>query len=265
MKNNVYNLTLNESKEFLKNENCIEFLENGLTDEFSPQWDDLARLYILIRNRKPFQVLEFGSGFSTLVIAFALKKNWEDYLSLISSKGIDEKDLTFNKPRLYSLESSEKWMKNTMKKIKDASFEAFTEINYSRVVISEYMGQICYFYKNLPDIVPDFVYLDGPDPSTVEGKINGLSFKNIQRTVMAADILKYESTLLPGFFMIVDGRSNNSRFLKRMLKREYEINYHLNADVTTFKLKEERLGRKNIFGWEAYNGDDVHFAGEKIN
>ena len=153
---------------------------------------------------------------------------------------------------MVSIESSEKWMKNTKEKIKNAGLENFADVVFSKVKIAEYEGQICHFYDNLPDVVPDFVYLDGPDPSTVEGNISGLSFQNPKRTVMSGDILKYESTLLPGFFMIVDGRTNNARFLERMLKRTYDVQYHEGADVTTFELNEPRLGGENIFGWEAY-------------
>jgi hypothetical protein len=119
--------------------------------------------------------------------------------------------------------------------------------------------QVCHFYLNLPDIVPDFVYLDGPTPSSVQGEINGLSFSNPKRTVMSGDILKYESTLLPGFFMIIDGRTNNARFLQRMLKRSYDVNYHDLANVTTFELNEHRLGKKNIYGREAYMDLTVNF------
>ena len=132
------------------------------------------------------------------------------------------------------------------------------------VTIAEYRGQLCHFYDTLPDIVPDFVYLDGPDPATVQGSINGLSFQNPHRTVMSGDLLKYESTLVPGFFMILDGRNNNARFLQRMLTRDYTIQYHEVADVTTFELTEPRLGQKNIFGWEAYSGTTVTFAGQQI-
>ena len=38
-----------------------------------------------------------------------------------------------------------------------------------------------------------------------------------------------------------------------MLTRDYEVKYHEDADVTTFELIEPRLGRKNIYGWGAYN------------
>ena len=44
--------------------------------------------------------------------------------------------------------------------------------------------------------------------------------------------------------MIVDGRTNNARFMQKMLKRSYEVRYHEGADVTTFELNETRLGKK---------------------
>lgn len=163
-----------------------------------------------------------------------------------------------------SLESAEKWRDNTIAKVEAAALSEFSEIAVSTVTVAEHRGQLCHFYDELPDVVPDFVYLDGPDPATVEGSINGLSFQNPKRTVMSSDILKYESTLLPGFFMIVDGRTNNARFLQRMLTREYTIQYYEGGDVTTFELTEPRLGRKNIFGWEAYSGTPVTFAQQQI-
>lgn len=262
---NIFQLTTGEAKKYLEEEGCADFLVQGIDNELNPEWDDLARLYKLVRDRKPFKILEFGSGFSTLVMAFALKKNWKEYVDLNSKKGIKESDLKFGRPHLVALESSKKWKENSINKIKSVEFDNFADIVFSEIEIAEYDGQICHFYRDLPNIVPDFIYLDGPDPLTVKGDINGLSFQNIKRTVMAADPVKYESTLLPGFFMIVDGRSNNSRFLKRILKRKYEVNYHKEADVTTFELSEDRLGRKNIFGWEAYNNMDIYFANDKIN
>ena len=40
-----------------------------------PQYSDLARPHYLIRSRKVFSILEFGLGWSTLVMADALKNN----------------------------------------------------------------------------------------------------------------------------------------------------------------------------------------------
>jgi len=259
----IYNISKIEAKELLEAEGCLDFLKHGIDQELSPEWDDLARIYFLVRKRKPFKVLEFGSGFSTLIIAYALKKNWNEYLKGLSD---NEKPVrNYEKPHLVALESSEKWQKNTLKKLSTVNLSDYASINFSDVEIAEYKGQICHYYKNLPDIVPDFVYLDGPDPATVQGDINGLSFNNPLRTVMSADILKYESTLLPGFFMIVDGRTNNCRFLERNFQRKYKYNYYKYADVSTFELNEDRLGRKNVFGWEAYSDKPVYFANRKIS
>ncbi len=243
-----------QAKDYLVANGLNDLLKAGWQEELPPKWDDLARLHKLVRERKPFQILEFGSGFSTIVMASAMKTNWEEYKRLITGK---QADRVYPQPCMVSIESSEKWRDNTQMKIQKAKLEDFSEVVFSKVKIAEYQGQICHFYKKLPDVVPDFIYLDGPDPATVEENINGLSFQNPKRTVMAGDILKYESTLLPGFFMIVDGRTNNARFLQRMLTRSYEIKYHQKADVTTFELKEPRLGRKNIFGHEAYTGNEA--------
>ena len=247
---NIYAISDVEGKSLLEMHGVADLLLEGSNLEIKPKWDDLARLYMLVRKRKPFQILEFGSGFSTIVMAYALKQNWEEYLESCKTSQ------KWSRPRMVSIESSKKWMQNTITKIEKSKLSEFAKNIFSTVSIAEYQGQVCHFYNELPDIVPDFVYLDGPDPSTVKGSINGLSFKNPKRTVMSGDMLKYESTLLPGFFMIIDGRTNNARFLQRMLTREYAVHYHSQADTTTFELIETRLGIKNIFGWEAYDCDN---------
>jgi hypothetical protein len=116
--------------------------------------------------------------------------------------------------------------------------------------VGAFNGQFCSFYERLPDVVPDFVFLDGPDPAMVEGQINGLSFQNPVRTVMAGDLLLMESTLLPGFYMVVDGRTNNARFLARNLQRPYGICWRRALDLTTFEMREKKLGYRNVFGYE---------------
>lgn len=72
-----YQITESEAEAFLKSEGVVEIIKHGNEEEMKPKWDDLARLYYLVRERKPFEILEFGSGFSTLVMSEALKRNWE--------------------------------------------------------------------------------------------------------------------------------------------------------------------------------------------
>jgi hypothetical protein len=143
--------------------------------------------------------------------------------------------------KCFSLETSKKWLRNTNDKLKTNNLSDFVEISLSKCVISEFQGQTCHFYKSLPDIVPDFVYLDGPDPMDVKGSINGISMQNCKRTVMSADMLKYESTLLPGFSMLVDGRTNNARFLHRMFTRRFSSFHCKEKDITFFQLNERPL------------------------
>jgi hypothetical protein len=69
---------------------------------------------------------------------------------------------------------------------------------------------------------------------------------------MAADLLLMESILLPGTFILVDGRTNNARFLKNNFQRNFEMSWDKDGDVTSFELQEERLGKYNVLGSDFY-------------
>jgi len=205
--------------------------------------EDLVRIHRLIRKRKSFTVLEFGVGFSTLIIADALKKNKADWMKLEKQPKIRNR-FQF---QCFSVDTSQEWM-DVAKERLPSELEDFVQFQHSKVKIGTHNGQICHFYENLPDIIPDFIYLDGPDPKAVEGSINGMTFQCSERTVMSGDLLLMEPILLPGTFVLVDGRTNNARFLKNNLKREYEIIWDRKGDVTTLELREERLGKYNLLG-----------------
>lgn len=208
-----------------------------------PHLDDLARIHQLIRKRKSFTVLEFGVGFSTIVIADALRKNELEWSTLDKKPAVRNRFMFKN----FSVDSSKEWIDKSKERMPEI-LESYVEFHFSRVKIGTHNGQLCHFYESLPDIVPDFIYIDGPDPKTVEGSINGLTFQCDERTVMAGDLLLMEPILLPGTFIIIDGRTNNARFLQNNLKRNYIVNWERDGDVTTFELNEERLGKYNILG-----------------
>ena len=53
----------------------------------------------------------------------------------------------------------------------------------------------------------DLYCLDGPGGGDVRGEINGVSFVNCpERTVVSGDLLKIESTFLPGTMILVSNR-----------------------------------------------------------
>tara|TARA_Y100000310_G_scaffold345042_1_gene461348 strand:+ start:463 stop:702 length:240 start_codon:yes stop_codon:yes gene_type:complete len=75
-----------------------------------------------------------------------------------------------------------------------------------------------------------------------------MSFQCDERTVMSGDLLLMESTFLPGTRILVDGRTNNARFLERNFTRSYNVQWDLEEDITTFDLEEKRLGKYNVLG-----------------
>ena len=228
-------------------EGAFDAVSGKLNIPFPPVAEDLARLHRLIRKRKAFTVLEFGSGLSTIVMADALSKNKADFLALEEKPELRNRFMF----QIFSVESDKQWIEHSQSNF-PKHFLEHVNFHYSEIKIDTFNGRICHFYDNLPDIVPDFIYLDGPNPKDVKGNVNGMTFQCDERTVMAADLLLMESILLPGTFILVDGRTNNARFLKNNFQRNFEMSWDKDGDVTSFELKEERLGKYNILGSDFY-------------
>lgn len=229
-------------------EGIFDAVSGKLTTPFPPQLADLVRLHKIIRQRKSFTILEFGTGYSTVIMADALQKNQEEWDKLPRKPEIRNHFMF----QLFSVDASQSWIEH-VKSIFPSHLINRVHFQRSEVEIGTFNGQLCHYYKNLPDIVPDFIYLDGPHTKDVKGEINGLSFQCDERTVMSADLLLMESTFLPGTFIIVDGRTNNARFLERNFTRHYKTRWDKEGDVTTFELDEERLGKYNLLGSDFFN------------
>ena len=73
---------------YLEKECLIDIIKLQLresSEAFPPDLEDLTRLHQLIRSRDCQTVLEFGIGFSSIIIADALMKNEGDYLGIESN------------------------------------------------------------------------------------------------------------------------------------------------------------------------------------
>lgn len=224
-------------------ESAFDHVSGKMTMPLPPEAADLVRLHQLIRQRKCFTVVEFGLGYSTLIMADALAKNDADWQRLQNKPEIRNRFMF----QIFSLDASEEWIALTKSKI-PSYLQTRIHMQHSRVGIGTFNGQLCHYYDTLHDVVPDFVYLDGPSAKDVQGSVHGLSFGCDERTVMAADLLLMEPTFLPGTFILVDGRTNNARFLERNFSRQYSVCWHREQDITTFELNEERLGKYNHLG-----------------
>ena len=130
-----------------------------------PEIVDLYRIYKLITLNKGINVLEYGTGYSSLVISKALNENKKKYLN-------QTKDLRFKKKFFLSIVDNQKKFihisKSRIKKrLKLNNFEFF----YSENHMTEFNGAISSQYINHPTLNPDFIYLDGPDQYDIKKKL----------------------------------------------------------------------------------------------
>ena len=210
-----------------------------MTDPYKPNWDDLVRLHRLIRERKVTTILEFGCGYSTIVMAHALKMNEAEHGEFVRSKLRRS-----NSFELHSVDDLKQYVEITRSRIPTELIE-HVHLSVSPVAMTTFNGRICTEYESLPNICPDFIYLDAPSQHSPIGNVNGISTAHPDRLPMSADILKFEHFLLPGTFIIVDGRTANARFLKANLQNNWSYNHDAKSDIHTFELRTPPLGELN--------------------
>lgn len=212
----------------------------------APELDDLIRLHYLVRSRKVTTILEMGVGKSTIVFDHALKKNKEEYSEYVSN------NLRRTNPfECHSVDNSMEWINLTKKSF---NFSNVT-FHYSKCINSTFNSRICTYYDPLPNICPDFIYLDAPDLYSPIEEVRGISTNHPDRLPMSADILAIEHFLLPGTFIVLDGRTANARFLLTNLQRDWSYCHSAEYDQHYFELKEEPLG--------IYNERQMNFSLDK--
>ncbi|MDA9371460.1 hypothetical protein N9R49_04650, partial [Gammaproteobacteria bacterium] len=219
------------------------------TTPFPPELDDLCRLHYLVRTRKVTTILEFGIGKSTYVLDDALKRNEMEFGPFV------KENLRRSNPfELHSIDNYQEWIDSVKSQAKP-SLSKSTFLHFCDLNIGTFNDRMCTFYEGLPNISPDFIYLDGPDQFSAKGSVRGLSTRHPDSMPMAADILTIEHFLVPGTLIVVDGRAANARFLKSNLQREWTYSYFPEYDQHFFELLEEPLGR--------YNKDFLDFVSSK--
>ena len=203
----------------------------------SQELDDLCRLHWLILSRKALTTLEYGSGFSTIFIADACFILSHYFNNMIRKIRVEKKF------HIFSLEESSKFLKITKKNI-PGFLSPYITLVHSRINIAKYQNKFTTTYSKIPDISPDFIYLDGPS-TNLKKRFKGFSFNNISRFPMSSDLLQIEYFLEPGTFIIIDGRTANARFLKDHFKRKWNYYHDRKNDYHCFELAESPLGPHN--------------------
>jgi hypothetical protein len=206
---------------------------------FEPEYDDLCRLHYLALQRKFINVLEFGSGFSTVIIADALRLLTDHFHSWTKINVRCQ-----NLFHVFAVEEEQRFLEITQKRL-GGKLTQFATVTRSSVEFITFDNRFATVYSKLPNISPDFIYLDGPSQFGTTAELNGFSFNSPARMPMSADILRFEFFLEPGTLILVDGRTQNARFLKAYLKRNWVYLHDPVGDIHYFELQENALGPYN--------------------
>jgi len=217
----------------------FESVDPSVTVPYAPEWNDLLRLFALVRLRRATTVLEFGCGFSSVVLAHALTLNESELRDHVTSN-LRRTDAF----KLFVVDDIPAYLSATEARL-TAAQKKIVSFHQSAVHMTTFSGRICTEYETLPNVCPDLIYLDGPSQDSARGEVNGISTRHPDRLPMACDILKIEHFLLPGTLVLVDGRTANARFLKSNLQREWRHEHDTEGDVHYFEMIEEPLGKWN--------------------
>jgi hypothetical protein len=224
-----------------------------LAEPTMPELDDLFNLYQYILVNKRTTILEFGSGWSTLIFSLVLRELRNKFFKRV-------KLLRRNNPfELFVIENEKKYLNITRNRIK--RFNKFLKIkdpikiNYllTEVEMSTFNGRICTQYKKLPLCNPDFIYLDGPSQFNVKKDINGISTRHKDMMPMVSDILKLEHFYTPGTIIVCDGRAANAKFLRDNFQRNWKYINDKKSDQHIFLLNDPMLGKYNKLQVKFYN------------
>lgn len=206
-----------------------------------PDLRDLYRLYMFIVLNKRSTVLEFGTGYSTLVMHYALMYNLNKFGS---KKPFPRCEYPYE---IFALDNNKHYFNISKNRVKKYS-KKYKKVNffYSDARITIYNGNYAVEYKKLPNVNPDFIYLDGPSQWGVKSRVNNFTTAHPDMMPMSCDIAKFENFLTPGTIIVSDGRTANSIFLKNCFKRNWKFKHDEINDQYYFWLAEKPLGQHNI-------------------
>ena len=212
--------------------------QNNITP-FAPDLDDLVRLHKAICDRRVTTIMEFGVGYSTIIMADALRRNKQKYGNYVTNN-LRRSDAF----KIFSIDANREFIALIENKISSDLCD-FIYMHFSECRMMSFNGRITHCYDSLPNICPDFIYLDAPGQYDVQGDIYGIHTRSKDRLPMSADLLIIEHFLLPGTSVLVDGRTASARFLKANFQRFWLYNHDTENDIHTFELLEKPLGKYN--------------------
>ena len=186
-------------------------------------FSDYKVLYDVIKKHKPKNVLELGSGISSIIMAYALKENFLE----TKTRGLLE---TYEEDSFYF-----KQIKNIIRK----DLKEFVNFNFSKRITKRILNMKASMYKSVKIKEYDFIFIDGPTLwSKNEKKIGHKSFN--------ADILRILSKIKkPPKLILLDKKigtmwalrkclpytSLDFNFIKVLVKIDYKVGQRILQDA----------------------------------
>ena len=201
-----------------------------------PDLKDLYYLYNLIVLNNKISILEYGTGWSSLII----------YKALLFNKNKNKKKYYTRADNPYSLDiidNSKKFLKISKERL-DKNFGKKNNIkfNYSPVKMTKFNDHFASHYTKHPVKNPDFIFLDAPNSFYVGGKVDNFTVNSFGMMPMACDILKFEFFLIPRTIIMSDGRAGNIQFLLKNFKRNWRHINLYNNSINILYLDEPSYG-----------------------
>jgi len=230
---------LEEDRRPSRNSRLLRAVSRTEDKPFEFELGDLCRLHWLVLSRKCVSVLEFGSGFSTVIFSDALR-----LLNQFFHAWVKSSLRTVTPFHVHSVEEEQRFLDISLSRL-SPQLRPYASFYRSSVELTQIGLHLSTLYAKLPNICPDLIYLDGPSQFATTEESRGFSFASPERMPMSADILTFEFFLQPGTLVVVDGRTANARFLKAHLKRNWLYHHDCEGDVHLFELQEAPLGPLN--------------------
>jgi predicted O-methyltransferase YrrM len=166
----------------------LEFKRNDISKHAS--WITIYYVYYYIIKKKPKNILELGSGLSTLVILNAI-----NYVRNIDSRYT---------PKFISMENNKKYLINTKKKIAK-KYRSQVNLVLSKTIKDNFLIFSGYRYAKLPQIRYDFIFVDGPNYKDK----NGMS--------CSFDIVYILKNISKKFYCIIDKRTATTYIMQKLI------------------------------------------------
>ena len=163
--------------------------------------DDLRRLYDDVRRYRPQNVLELGSGQSTVMLARALAENGSG--------------------ALHSVDDSAQWLDHA-RALLTPEQAARVRFHVCTVEVTDAYGTRAARYLGYPALVYDYVLIDGPD-------LDGMGLD------ASCDLLDlwFRGQLSAGAHARIDGRIGTVLHTRATLRRSVRIHYPIDSDSPT--------------------------------